>query len=69
MTDHQGGRSKKRFHYSSPTDFKFADIDDAVIYQRLQPGVKLSDTALDDVFFCSRSTVYSALACWNMIGL
>ncbi|RXZ45476.1 GntR family transcriptional regulator [Crenobacter cavernae] len=40
----------------------YAEILDAVIDQRLLPGVKLTEAVLCDVFHCSRSMVRAALA-------
>lgn len=76
MTDHQdvdarGGPSAQAPPISSlltlikplsEVDRLYREVFDAVIDQRLRPGVKLTEAVLCDAFSCSRSTVRSALA-------
>lgn len=46
----------------SEVDRVYAQIFDAVMDRRLLPGAKLTESALCDVFNCSRATVRAALA-------
>jgi len=77
LTDHQQQRAKtdsttlaappvssllERMQSNGEVERLYREIIDAVIDQRLRPGVKLTETVLCEVFSCSRSTVRSALA-------
>ncbi|MAL01760.1 MAG: GntR family transcriptional regulator [Alcaligenaceae bacterium] len=46
----------------SEVDRVYAEIFDAVMDRRLLPGAKLTESALCDIFSCSRATVRAALA-------